>query len=327
MTLAADQTVDVGRWLGVVPLALSSQRMQAVVPDTQKVDVETIKTRALTCGAAVTVNAEIGTTQPVNFHGTGSTAYVKCDAIEAADVIVSVTPTVTIDTVEYPEVAVKAIIASLLTEDAVGRIATAVKKFFDKASPAGTINSLPDAVAGASGGIAIVGSAMTLASGSIVTATFGTCVTPETTKTALLPAVAAGGKSGLPITDAATGLVLTGFGGGAMNVTLAASQHVIVDSGTVTILTNLPTAPTNWLTGAAVKDDAVTKIQAGLGTSTLTTGDIDARLAAYPVQKSGLAVTLPSAPEGYGGDLTDEQITDIAEAVAAAITTGGGLID
>lgn len=33
---------------------------------------------------------------------------------------------------------------------------------------------------------------------------------------------------------------------------------------TVTTLTNLPAAPTDWLTAAAVKADAVTKIQAGL---------------------------------------------------------------
>jgi hypothetical protein len=49
-------------------------------------------------------------------------------------------------------------------------------------------------------------------------------------------------------------------------VSLAASQHVIVDSGTVTTLSNLPTAPTDWLTAAAVKADAVTKIQSGLST-------------------------------------------------------------
>lgn len=40
-----------------------------------------------------------------------------------------------------------------------------------------------------------------------------------------------------------------------------------------------------------------------IGTSTLTTSDIDARLTAFPVQKSGVAVTLPTtAPAGYGGD-------------------------
>jgi hypothetical protein len=55
----------------------------------------------------------------------------------------------------------------------------------------------------------------------------------------------------------------------ATGVSLAASQHVIVDSGTVTTvttLTNLPAVPTDWLTAMGVKADAVTKIQAGLST-------------------------------------------------------------
>jgi hypothetical protein len=52
--------VNVQEWLGVAPLALSSQQVQAVVPETQKVDVETIKTQAVTCGAGVTVGAYVG---------------------------------------------------------------------------------------------------------------------------------------------------------------------------------------------------------------------------------------------------------------------------
>jgi len=51
------------------------------------------------------------------------------------------------------------ILTTALTET-VGQIAGAFKKFFDKAAPTGTINSLPDAVAGAASGVAIVGSNM-----------------------------------------------------------------------------------------------------------------------------------------------------------------------
>ena len=54
------------------------------------------------------------------------------------------------------------------TEGATGRLAAALTKFFDKASPTGTISSLPDAVAGAGGGLAIVGSAMALAAAQII---------------------------------------------------------------------------------------------------------------------------------------------------------------
>lgn len=51
---------DVKEWLGVAPLALSSQQVQAVVPNTQKVDVNTIKTQAVTASAGVTVGAFVG---------------------------------------------------------------------------------------------------------------------------------------------------------------------------------------------------------------------------------------------------------------------------
>ena len=57
--------------------------------------------------------------------------------------------------------------------------------------------------------------------------------------------------------------------------TLVANQHVIVDSGTVTTLSNLPAVTNDWLTGAGVKADAVTKIQTGLATPTnITAGTI-----------------------------------------------------
>lgn len=46
------------------------------------------------------------------------------------------------------------ILGTALTETA-GQIAAAFKKFFDKATPTGTINSLPDAVPGAAGGLLV----------------------------------------------------------------------------------------------------------------------------------------------------------------------------
>ena len=58
------------------------------------------------------------------------------------------------------------ILASAITGTA-AQIAAAFTKFFDKAAPTGTINSLPDAVAGAAGGIFIAG---TNAATSITTA-------------------------------------------------------------------------------------------------------------------------------------------------------------
>ena len=105
--------------------------------------------------------------------------------------------------------------------------------------------ALPAVAAGAKSGLPILdastgliltgfgGGAVTASptTGSIITASFGTCVTPETTKTALLPAVAAGAKSGLPILDASTGLILTGYGSGAVTVSPTASSIVTASFG------------------------------------------------------------------------------------------------
>jgi hypothetical protein len=45
-------------------------------------DLQTIKTQAVACAAGVTVNANVGTTQPVGFTGTGASALVKGDAVD-----------------------------------------------------------------------------------------------------------------------------------------------------------------------------------------------------------------------------------------------------
>ena len=58
----ANLPANVTQWLGTAPLALSSQQVQAVVPTTQKVDVETIKTQTVTCSAGVTVSPYVGST-------------------------------------------------------------------------------------------------------------------------------------------------------------------------------------------------------------------------------------------------------------------------
>lgn len=77
------------------------------------------------------------------------------------------------------------ILGTALTETA-GQIAAAFKKFFDKASPTGTINSIPDAVAGAASGLALVGSdvgAATSVSGSVGSVTAGVTVSTNNDKT------------------------------------------------------------------------------------------------------------------------------------------------
>ena len=94
-----------------------------------------------------------------------------------------------------------------------------------------------------------------LANGSIVTATFGVCDFTSTQKTSITTAATAA----TPTVTAGTVSDKTGY-------SLAANQHVIVDSGTVTTLTNLPAITTDWLTGIGADTSFVTKIQAGLST-------------------------------------------------------------
>lgn len=77
---------------------------------------------------------------------------------------------------------------------------------------------------------------------------------------------------------------------------------------TVTTLTNLPAAPADWLTAAAVKADAVTKIQTGLATPTnITAGTITT------------VTNLTNAPTS--GDLTATMKSSVTTAATAATPT------
>lgn len=59
------------------------------------------------------------------------------------------------------------ILGTAPTEGGAGQLAGGFTKWFNVATPTGTINSIPDAVAGATGGLSIVGSAMTLTSAAV----------------------------------------------------------------------------------------------------------------------------------------------------------------
>jgi hypothetical protein len=54
VTVTGVPKVDVADWLGSAPLALSNQQVQAIVPATQKVDVDTIKTNSVVNAGTVT---------------------------------------------------------------------------------------------------------------------------------------------------------------------------------------------------------------------------------------------------------------------------------
>ena len=77
---------------------------------------------------------------------------------------------------------------------------------------------------------------------------------------------------------------------------MAANQHVIVDSGTVTTLTNLPAAPQGWLTAEAIDTDALDgkgnwSTYAG---GAATPSDVSVALTAYGAAKPSDLPTLQS---------------------------------
>lgn len=101
-------TVNLNASGGKVPATLSSSDVTGNVPSDAKA-INAVSTSSVTA-----VNANLGTTQPVNFTGTGSTAYVKAGLWE--------------------------ILGTVLTETA-GQLAAGFKKFFNVASPTFTIGS------------------------------------------------------------------------------------------------------------------------------------------------------------------------------------------
>jgi hypothetical protein len=82
------------------------------VPTSQKVDVETIKTQAVTCGAGVTISPYVG----------NATAALVVDANGRVDLV--------------------KILGTAVTEGSAGRLAASFTKFLDVASPLGTINGI-----------------------------------------------------------------------------------------------------------------------------------------------------------------------------------------
>lgn len=79
---------NVRQWAGVVPLALSSQQVQAVVPDSQKVDVNTIKTKAVTVDSGgTTFPASVGTSTYAGADTAGTSTLLS--AIVAATATVN----------------------------------------------------------------------------------------------------------------------------------------------------------------------------------------------------------------------------------------------
>ena len=133
-----------------------------------------------------------------------------------------------------------------------------------------------------------------------------------------LPTLTAGQRVDMYITATIATIATAGVVASEQADTAILSDGVVVNSGTVTNLTNLPAVTTDWLTAAAVKADAVTKIQNGLATSAAL-AVVDANVDAIKVKTDALdnsAVTFVTAVNGttitvLRGDTLSGALTDI----------------
>lgn len=183
----ASARVDVGKWLGTAVTAAT-----AGVPDTNAARINNVSASSVT-----TINANQGTTQPVNFTGTGAAALAKSDMVDVAGAAVSTASAqIGVNAVnlggtaqtgrdigasvllsagtgtgqlDFTAGVVKAnlaqILGTALTETA-GQIAAAFKQFFNIASPTSTAN-LITAVGSVTGSVASVTGAVGSVTGAV----------------------------------------------------------------------------------------------------------------------------------------------------------------
>lgn len=193
------------------------------------------KINAVSTSSVTTVNANQGTTQPVNFTGTAGSALVKSDMVDVAGSAVSTSSAqIGVNAVniggtaqtgrdmgasvllsagtgtgqlDFTSGVVKAnlaqILGTALTETA-GQIAAAFKKFFNIASPTSTMNeiTLVDSVNGAVGSVtaavSITGDLSSTMKTSVTTAVWDATASSHTTAGSTGAALVAAGAAGDP---------------------------------------------------------------------------------------------------------------------------------
>ncbi len=270
-------------------------------------DVQTIKTQSVTCAAGVTVNVNVGTTQAVTFNANN-----------------------------FQKVSLNDILATTLTETS-GLLAGGFKQFFNVSTPTGTVNSIPNATAGAAGGLFIAGTN----AATTVTTSFTTTFTGNLTGSVGSVSGAVGSVTGNVGGDV-TGKVLGGGASSLTGVGVQADLQTIktqtvtcaggvtvpaatlastanITAGTITTVTNLTNAPTagdftstmKTSIGTAVAASAVASVTAAVS---LSAGD-------SPVFYTGTATA------GGASTITDTNQAFTTNALAGCrvkITSGTG---
>lgn len=279
------------------PATLAAADVSGNVP----VDLQTIKTRAVTCAAGVTVPTSIAS--PTNITAASGVSLAADQAVNVTKVngtsqtardlgaSVLLSSGTGAGQLDFTSGVVKANLAQILGTAITGtaaQLAAAFTKFFDKASPTGTINSLPDAVPDTSGGLGLTNGTkfnktVDLTAGQTIAATVAGAVGSVTGAVGSVTGNVGGNVTGSVGSVSATvsanltqilGTALTetaGYLAAAFKkffniATPASTMDALTLVATASTLTTLPSPPTDWLAAAAVKADAVTKIQNGLST-------------------------------------------------------------
>lgn len=187
------------------------------------------------------------------------------------------------------------ILGTALTETA-GQIAAAFKKFFDKASPTGTVNSLPDAVAGAASGLAIVGSNMGTVSS--VTGNVGGSVASVTADVGIT-------QTGADKVWSSATRTLTAF-----STALAVSVWDVLTAN-ISTASSIGLKLKNWVLGSDNKALLSSDAHTGATIPTVTT------------VTNGVTVTTNNDKTGYG--LSSAAVQAIWDALTSALTTAGSI--
>jgi hypothetical protein len=204
------------------------------------------------------------------------------------------------------------ILGTALTETA-GLIAAGFKKFFNVATPTGTVNSLPDAVAGAAGGVFIAGTNAATTVTTALTTTFAGNVTGSVGSVAT-GGIAAASFAASAITAAAVAdgaIDAATFAAGAINA--AAIADGAIDAAT--FATGAITATTfaaGAINAAVVADgaiDAATFAAGAINAAAIADGAIDAATFATGAITAGAIAADAITDAKVASDVTIASIT------------------
>ena len=288
-TGVAEVNSDVKFWNGTVVTTPAT----AGIPDINVKNINNVSAASVT-----TINANVGTTQPTNFSGTGTSAYIKADAEQLNGQAVTAAAGVT-----FPSS-----IASP-TNITAGAITTV----------SGNVTGSVGSVTGNVGGVAGVTFPATVASPTNITA--GTITTVSGNVNGSVGSVTGSVGSVTGSVGSVTGIVtanttqlagqtVTAAAGVTFPTSVASPTNIT--SGTITTVTNLTNAPTNGDFTSTMKASITTAATSATPTVLLTPG----------TSTGQVSLTAGVLTASLSGDLTSTMKTSVATAVWQDTTSG-----